>query len=221
MSILNAKKLSKKYSNGRYLFEDLSFEMASNEKIALLGPSGSGKSTLLHILSGIEPATAGNVSLMGKDLFKLEENELLQLRKAHTGTIFQFFHLLPTLTARENAAFSLQLLGVDVSEQEERVQNLFSKLGLESRSDAWPSEMSGGEMQRVAIARAIAHRPKIIFADEPTGNLDESTGRIVLDTLASLCDEEQTALLMVTHSREAAGICDRVFRLEHGHLVEQ
>lgn len=217
--ILIGKNLVKKYgASGPNVLDNISIEIDQAESIALLGPSGTGKSTLLHVLSGIESVDSGDVILCGKDLSQTSDSDLLQLRKENTGTVFQFFHLLPTLTAFENIQISLQLLGHSAQECKNRTKEILDYMGLASRANAYPQEMSGGELQRVAIARSIIHQPKIIFADEPTGNLDEDTGNAVLDYLFKVCKDFDIALFMVTHSRVVAAMCQRVFRLEHGKL---
>tara|TARA_B100001093_G_C26825433_1_gene1013793 strand:- start:1828 stop:2502 length:675 start_codon:yes stop_codon:yes gene_type:complete len=218
-SVLQGIDLSKHFEGAfSSVLNKVCFSISAGEKVGLLGPSGTGKSTLLHILSGVEVPDKGWVELDGQNLSRLSPEKLLDLRKFATGTIFQFFHLLPTLSAYENAEMSLLLNGVSEKNRRSRVEPLFERLEIKNRMFANPSEMSGGELQRVAIIRAIAHKPKVIFADEPTGNLDQETGDLVLNCLSELCSEENIALVMVTHSRQAASICDRVMRLEHGEL---
>ncbi|WP_221774686.1 ABC transporter ATP-binding protein [Pelagicoccus albus] len=187
--------------------------------VALLGASGSGKSTLLHCLSGVLPTDEGTTWIGEQSLDNLNREQLAQCRRTKIGTVFQFFHLMPTLTAAENVELPLQLLGNPRAVRENRVQELLERMGIAHRANAFPSALSGGEMQRVAIARAIAHRPPIIFADEPTGNLDQNSGQEVLRLLTEITQEENAALLMVTHSEEAAAICQRSYKLEEGMLT--
>lgn len=216
---LRASGLSKTYGN-RTLFIDLDLEVGASERIALLGPSGTGKSTLLHCLSGVEAPTAGEVYLADIPLSSLKEHALNYHRRQHLGTVFQFFHLLPTLNAFENIELPLQLVEKPKKERQERVETLLERLGIDHLRDAFPERMSGGEMQRVAIARAVAHRPAILFADEPTGNLDRASGEQALALLDEICSEEKMALLMVTHSEQAASICQRRLVLEEGALKQ-
>lgn len=214
---LRCAELSKSY-DGRTLFHRVRLDIGATERVALLGASGSGKSTLLHCLSGVVAPDSGEVWLDGQPIATLDREGLAALRRARIGTVFQFFHLLPTLTAAENIELSLQLTLTPAKQRRARVQSLLDRMGLAHRANAFPSRLSGGEMQRVAIARAIAHRPVILFADEPTGNLDRDSGATVLRLLQEVTEEEGTALLMVTHSEEAAAICPRKYRLEDSEL---
>ncbi|MDQ8187026.1 ABC transporter ATP-binding protein [Pelagicoccus sp. SDUM812002] len=216
---LRCEQLSKTFGN-RTLFSGIDLVLRPRERLALLGASGSGKSTLLHCLSGVMPADSGSVWLGGERLDSLGREELAQCRRLKIGTVFQFFHLLPTLTARENIELPLQLLGQTSKQRHQRVDALLERMGITDRADAFPSTLSGGEMQRIAIARAIAHRPPVLFADEPTGNLDSRSGASVLQLLREITDEEGAALLMVTHSDEAARICQRQLHLADGVLTE-
>lgn len=209
---LQCTSLTKSYGS-RCLFSDIELSVDPGERLALLGASGSGKSTLLHCLSGVTPYDSGEVQLAGNSLSALSPEALALCRRENIGTVFQFFHLLPTLTVFENIELPLQLLHHMASERSERVNSLMDRMGISHREHAFPSQLSGGEMQRVAIARAIAHQPAIIFADEPTGNLDRESGNSVLQLLQQVTQEEKAALLMVTHSEEAAAICSKRFRL--------
>jgi ABC-type lipoprotein export system ATPase subunit len=185
-----------------------------------MGPSGSGKSTLLNCLAGLDRPDTGLVRVAGEVITRLEGEALARLRRRHVSTIFQFFHLLPTLTAFETIELPLQLLRIDKAERHARVYRLLQAVQLEHRMHAMPGELSGGEMQRVAIARALIHHPDLVLADEPTGNLDSRTGDQVLDLLQSLADEFQMALVLVTHSREATRICQRTLHMMDGRLAE-
>ncbi len=198
------------------VLNDVSLAVVPGERIALTGPSGSGKSTLLNCISGIDRPDAGSIVFDGADLAGLSGDEIALLRRERIGTIFQFFHLLPTLSVFENIAFPLQLLGMAYPQRQLRVQGLLNDVGLEHRPEAMPDQLSGGEMQRVAIARALAIRPRLILADEPTGNLDSVTGEIILDLIERLTNQHCTAMILVTHSVAAARICSRVLRLRDG-----
>lgn len=218
-AVLQVASLTKSYAE-RPILRGVSFQLVAGERAALLGPSGSGKTTLLNCIGGVDRADSGEVIVSGVALHGLDSDGLAQVRRMHLGTVFQFFHLLPTLTAAENVELPLQLLGVGTSERESRVKSLLERVGVAHRAGALPSELSGGEMQRVAIARAVIHRPALLLADEPTGNLDSTTGAQVLDLLAEVVRETNAALLMVTHSEEAAKRCERVLRMRDGELVE-
>lgn len=187
--------------------------------MALVGPSGSGKTTLLNCIGGVDRPDRGEVLIGGVALSSLCRNELAHLRREQLGMVFQFFHLLPTLTAEENVELPLQLLGVAPEVRRHRVRELLGRVEVAHRALALPSQLSGGEMQRVAIARAIAHRPPLILADEPTGNLDSRTGLKILDLLREVVAETQCALLMVTHGEEAARLCDRTLHMLDGTVV--
>ncbi len=201
------------------MLRGVSFSLSKGERVALMGPSGSGKSTLLNCIGGIDRPDSGSVILEDADLTEIDATTLDRIRRSRLTHIFQFFHLLPTLSARENIAFPLQLMKTNPKEVEERVSDLLTRIQLEHRADAFPSELSGGEMQRVAIARALSPRPAIIYADEPTGNLDSKTGATILDLIEGLCDETETTLLLVTHSQEATRICRRTLHLLDGQFV--
>jgi putative ABC transport system ATP-binding protein len=186
----------------------------------VLGPSGSGKSTLLNLVSGIDRPDGGWVEVGGVRLTGLGERERTLVRRREIGFVFQFFHLLPTLTVRENLLLPLELRGRVGPAERERARALLARVGLEGRADAFPDRLSGGEQQRVAVARALVHEPALVLADEPTGNLDPDTGARALDLLEELVREHGRTLLAVTHSRDLATRADRVLRVEHGRLVE-
>jgi ABC-type lipoprotein export system ATPase subunit len=212
--------LSKSYQL-RPVLQDLSFSIETGQRIALVGPSGCGKTTLLNCLGGIDRGERGSIEIQGFKLEELSSEELTKMRREHIGTIFQFFHLLPTLTVFENVEFPLQLLGIAEATRTKRVMELLERVSLLHQAKALPTQLSGGEMQRVAIARAIVHRPSLVLADEPTGNLDSVNGGKVLDLLAELSNENHITLLMVTHSHEAARICDRIFEMCDGVIIEK
>ena len=194
----------------------VSLEVRAGERVALTGPSGSGKTTLLNLLGGIDRPKSGRIEFDGVSFGDLDGDGLARLRRQSIGTVFQFFHLLPTLTASENVELPLQLVGVDASERRSRVAALLERVGVANRAEALSSELSGGEMQRVAIARALVHRPRLLLADEPTGNLDSRNGERILQLLRELSDETGTAMVLVTHSAAAAAICHREIRLRDG-----
>jgi len=198
----------------------ISFRLRRGERVALVGPSGSGKTTLLNCLGGVDRPDSGSIRILGERIDPLNPEDLARLRRQRIGTVFQFFHLLPTLTAAENVEFPLRLLGVSPSRRAERVRFLLERVGVMHRAEALPSQLSGGEMQRVAIARALVHEPALLLADEPTGNLDSVNGENVLTLLAELGDETGTALVLVTHSLAATRICHRVIHLRDG-LIER
>ena len=200
----------------RAVLAGVSLRIHRGERVALTGPSGSGKTTLLNLLGGVDRPKSGRIEFDGLCLNDLDGNGLAEVRRRHFGTVFQFFHLLPTLSASENVELPLQLLGVPASERRTRVAALLERVGVAHRADAPPGELSGGEMQRIAIARALIHRPRLLLADEPTGNLDSRNGQRILELLRELSDETGTALVLVTHSREAAAICHREIRLRDG-----
>ncbi|MFT5129554.1 MAG: ABC-type lipoprotein export system ATPase subunit [Rhodothermales bacterium] len=196
----------------------VTFAVSAGERVALMGPSGSGKSTLLNCLSGIDSTDSGEIQIGGRSLNGMNGASLAEMRRGAVSTVFQFFHLLPTLSVFENIELSLQLAGVESGERQRRVSELIDAVQLSHRPDAFPETLSGGERQRVAIARALVHRPRILLADEPTGNLDSETGSAILDLLAELTELNGTALLMVTHSADAARICQRTLHLRDGQL---
>ena len=218
--VLTATKVTKSYA-GRAVLRGVSLDLHAGERIALTGPSGSGKSTLLNCLGGVDRPDSGSILFKNLALETLDSNALTEVRRRHIGTIFQFFHLLPTLTAFENVELPLQLNEVPPAERLVRVRSLLERVGVLERAEAFPGQLSGGEMQRVAIARAMAHQPSVLLADEPTGNLDSRNGAIILDLLRNLSDETGTALLLVTHSGAAAQICHREIHLRDGEIGGQ
>lgn len=219
-SLLQVNAVGKRYGDRRVL-DAVSFTVATGERIALTGPSGSGKTTLLNCLGGVDRPDEGRIVLQGESIGELDSNALARLRRQRIGTVFQFFHLLPTLTVRENIELPLQLLQVPAAERAARVQSFVERVGLVARADALPGQLSGGEQQRVAIARALVHRPGLILADEPTGNLDSANGANILALLRELTGETGTALVLVTHSEEAAAICHRRIHLRDGRVTAE
>jgi putative ABC transport system ATP-binding protein len=195
----------------------VSLEIASGETVALLGPSGSGKSSLLMVAAGLEAPTSGRISVSGTDLTKLGEDALARFRRGAIGIVFQSFHLIPTMTALENVAVPLELSGARDAFARARAE--LDAVGLGPRVDHYPGQLSGGEQQRVALARAIAPRPAVLFADEPTGNLDGQTGADVADLLFALHERAKTTLFLVTHEETLARRCARIVRLKDGRIV--
>jgi putative ABC transport system ATP-binding protein len=213
--------LAKGYRSGagfQPIFDDLSFEIAEAEIVALLGASGSGKTTLLNLLSGIDTPDAGSVSIDNTDVHGLVEPQRTLFRRQHIGFVFQFFNLIPTLTVGENISLPMELLGVQGRMLRQRVDALLDQVGLANMAERYPETLSGGEQQRTAIARALSHQPRVLLADEPTGNLDEQTGQRVIGLLTRLAREQSTTLLLVTHSRGVAAAADRVLELHQGRL---
>lgn len=217
--VLAASNVMKSYG-GRPVLRGVSLELHAGERLALTGASGSGKSTLLNCLGGIDRVDSGSIRFKNILLETLDPDGLTEVRRRDIGTIFQFFHLLPTLTAAENVELPLQLNGVEPAARAERIRLLLDRVGVAARADALPGELSGGEMQRVAIARALAHKPSVLLADEPTGNLDSRNGAVILELLRELSKETGTALILVTHSGAAAQICHREIYLRDGLIGE-
>jgi putative ABC transport system ATP-binding protein len=220
MPILRCESLTRTYpSGGREItvLRDITFELEAGRVLAITGPSGSGKSTLLGLLAGLDRPTRGRVLLDGRDLGALGEDERARLRAGTVGFVFQSFHLIPTLTARENVQVPLELRGED---GRARAIELLERVGLADRGHHYPAQLSGGEQQRVAVARAFANRPKLLFADEPTGNLDAANGQNVVALLGELNRELGTTVVLVTHEPDLAARAHRVLRLRDGALVE-
>lgn len=198
--------------------DDVSFDVERGELVALLGPSGCGKSTLLNLAGCIDLPDLGDVLIDGVSTASLGDDALTRLRRERIGTVFQFFNLLPTMSIAENVALPLLLCGVGRTETETRVTAVLESVGIAEKARSLPANVSGGQLQRAAIARAIVHRPAIVLADEPTGNLDSRNGQLVLDLLRSLARDGQ-AILMATHSVEAAAVADRRVQMRDGHIL--
>lgn len=198
------------------ILHDISLNVTGGETLGLIGPSGSGKSSLLMLMGGLEQATGGTVEALGQNLTKMNEDQLALFRRDNMGVVFQSFHLIPTMTALENVATPLELAGVP--DAFARAEAELAAVGLAHRSGHYPSQMSGGEQQRVALARASAPRPRLLLADEPTGNLDETNGRAIMNLLFDLRDRHGATLIMVTHAPELAERCDRIIRLRDGRI---
>ena len=217
--IVQTLDVRKTYARGARQVDALrgvSLDIARGELVAIVGPSGSGKSTLLHLLGGLDRPTSGSVRLAGEPIESYSDDRLSAFRRRRLGFIFQFFNLLPTLSAEENVMLPLLLDGISPTRVAPKARELLALMGLEKRRTHRPDQLSGGEMQRVAIARALVADPLLVLADEPTGNLDTKTGRSVLDLLRRLVKERNQALVMVTHDAKAASFADRVVALRDG-----
>lgn len=221
MTLLEATALVKTFHEGPQnltILNGLSLAVPEAKKIGIVGASGAGKSTLLHILGGMDAPTGGEVTVEGKKMFALSENQRAGLRNRFFGFVFQFYHLLAELTALENVAVPAMIAGISLRQALQMAGESLKRVGLENRGKHLPSELSGGEMQRVAIARAAVLQPKVILADEPTGNLDEETGREVLKFLFDSVEGAEGSLILVTHNRELLKNLDAVYELKHGTL---
>jgi len=219
---VQARGLTRRYGEGSTVVEALrgvSIEVESGQLVAVMGPSGSGKSTLMHTLAGLDKPTSGTVTIAGIEITGLDDAKLTHLRREHIGFVFQFFNLLPMLDAEENVLLPLTIAG----EKPDRawLEELLTKTGIASRRHHRPSELSGGEQQRVAISRALVTRPTIVFADEPTGNLDSKTGGEILDLLRYSAETYHQTIVMVTHEARAAAIADRILFLADGLIVKE
>jgi putative ABC transport system ATP-binding protein len=222
-AVLQARGIVREFGEGQVRVRALrgvDLRVAEGEFLAIMGPSGSGKSTLLHILGGLDRPTAGTVALDGRRYDDLADRQLTRLRGQEFGFVFQFFNLLPTLTAAENVLLPALVAGERPAEHAQRVDELLELVGLADRAAHRPSELSGGEQQRVAIARALLRRPHVLLADEPTGNLDSASGHAVLALLRTLVDDGQT-VVMVTHDAGAAALADRVVFVRDGEIVSE
>ena len=220
--ILEFRSVSKRYEQegGESLvaLRDVSFSVPEGRAIAVTGRSGSGKSTLLHLAAGIDVPTEGEVAILGRDLSRLDEGERTRLRRDSVGLVFQFFHLLSHLSVLDNVMLPAWIAGERDRDRAPRARHLLSRVGLESREASPVQKLSGGEMQRVAICRALLRKPRLLLADEPTGNLDDENGRTVMDILLRLAREEGSALVYVTHSLDLASLADETWRLGSGVL---
>lgn len=214
--------LAKTYRSGQAdltVLAEVDFRLGAGESLAIVGPSGSGKTTLLGLCAGLDLPSAGSVRLMGQDLSDLDEDARARLRGKQVGFVFQNFQLIPTLTALENVSVPLDLLGLPGASSKAR--RLLEKVGLTARTGHYPIQLSGGEQQRVALARAFINTPRILFADEPTGNLDGSNGATIEELLFALNHEQGTTLVLVTHDHSLAAKCDRIMRLRDGRIVSE
>jgi putative ABC transport system ATP-binding protein len=219
--MVEVKNVTKRYEGKRtvHALQGVSFRVEKGEMVATMGPSGCGKSTLLNILGGLDRPSEGSIIIDGIDLSTLNDSALTRLRREKIGFVFQFFNLLPTLTATENIALPLHLAGIPRKEAALRSMELLRAVGLEDRHDHLPDELSGGEQQRVAMARALILHPPLILADEPTGNLDSKNGREILALFKTLQGKFGATVIMVTHDPVAAAVCDRILTMRDGRLV--
>jgi len=224
MGVLEANKLRKQYLLGEHRVDALDgvdFQVEQGEFVAIMGPSGSGKSTLLHLLGGLDHPSDGSVTLAGKPLSGISDNEATLARRHHIGFIFQFFNLVPTLDAEENILLPVIIDGKDPKDYGERLDSLLELVGLQNRRHHRPDQLSGGEQQRVAIARALITRPAVVLADEPTGNLDSKSGKVIMELLRKSCDEMGQSIVEVTHDARAAAYADRVIFLRDGQIEQE
>jgi lipoprotein-releasing system ATP-binding protein len=222
--MIEARRLAKTYESGPRavrVFEGLDLSVREGEMVGVVGPSGAGKSSLLHIIGGLDRPTSGGVRVAEFDITRLADVELARFRNTKIGFIFQFHHLLPEFTALENTMMPLLVGGVGRRESRARAIAILERIGLVDRLDHRPGELSGGEAQRVALARALVHRPRVLLADEPTGNLDHRTGETIHGMLQSVHASEALTSIIVTHNERLAALCDRVLHLEDGRLLER
>jgi putative ABC transport system ATP-binding protein len=221
-TVVEATGLTKRYGEGSTAVEALrgvSIDVKAGELVAVMGPSGSGKSTLMHILAGLDKPTEGTVTIAGTEITKLADSKLTRLRRKHIGFVFQFFNLLPMLTAEENILLPLSIAGE--KPEREWLEELLETVGIAGRSTHRPSQLSGGQQQRVSIARALISKPSVLFADEPTGNLDSNTSKDVLALLRHSVEELGQTTVMVTHDASAAALADRILFLADGEIVKE
>lgn len=219
--ILIAKELSKEYplpDGTLRVFEDLDFTLAKGDLVAIMGVSGVGKTTLLNLFGALDRPNKGKVFIDGEDVFSKNERELAEIRNRHIGFIFQFYHLLPEFTAAENVSFPLLIRGVDKKEALEKAFSKLDEVSLIDKAGLRPAQLSGGEQQRIAIARALVNEPKILLADEPTGNLDWKTGHRILELIHDLHQRKGLSSILVTHNEKVARFCHRAFLMENGNL---
>lgn len=224
MPVLEAKQVTKQYLMGEvavHALANVSFAVEKGDFVAVMGPSGSGKSTLLHLLGGLDEPTSGDITLAGRPISRLSDDEVTIVRRRKVGFIFQFFNLVPTLTAAENVALPLLIDGQNISQHQSKIQQLLDLVGLADRMDHKPDQLSGGQQQRVAIARAFVNDPEIVLADEPTGNLDSKSGTAVLTLLRQFCDDLSQTIVMVTHDPRAASYANQVVFLKDGQIIRQ
>jgi putative ABC transport system ATP-binding protein len=220
--MISLQKVSRYYKSGErsvHALEDVSLEIAEHEFVAVVGPSGCGKSTLMHLIAGLDRPTAGKILVDGLDLTSADDLALTNFRRRQLGLVFQFFNLLPTMNALENVSLPLLLQAVSLEEATHRAEEMLALVGLTNRATHFVHQLSGGEQQRTAIARALVHRPSLLIADEPTGNLDTASAGRVLELLQQIARERRTTLMVVTHSPEVAAISSRRLELRDGKLV--
>jgi len=219
LSLHNINKIFKTPAKEVHVLHDISFDVAAGSTLAIMGPSGSGKTTLLGISAGLDSSTSGDVYLAGKHINIMDEDERALLRNKYVGFVFQNFQLIPTLTAKENVMVPAELKGV--SKAYEKANILLKQVGLEDRANHYPVQLSGGEQQRIALARAFINAPKILFADEPTGNLDDETSDRIVKLLFDLNEQHQTTLIIVTHNSELANMTGNILKLKGGRITDK
>jgi putative ABC transport system ATP-binding protein len=220
--MISLQKISRYYQTGERsmrALEDISLEIEHHEFVAIVGPSGCGKSTLLHLIAGLDRPTTGEIVVDNLNLTKADDAQLTEFRRRRLGLVFQFFNLLPTMNALENVSLPLLLQGVAPNEATRRAEELLERVGLTNRANHFVHQLSGGEQQRTAIARALIHRPRLLIADEPTGNLDSAAAKLVLDLLEKIAHEQMATLILVTHSSEVAAIATRKIELRDGRIA--
>jgi putative ABC transport system ATP-binding protein len=217
-NVISATDLNKSFGTLKVV-RDVNFNIKKGEFVSIVGKSGSGKTTLLSLLSGLERPSSGRVTLNGREITESSENELALIRREMVGFIFQSFHLIPTLSAWENVALPLFPVRMTTEQRRKRAMELLRQMEMEHRSDHRPATLSGGEKQRVAIARALVNSPKVVFADEPTGNLDSATSGAIMDILKHLHVDNGLSLVMVTHDLDLTGLSDRIVRMQDGEIV--
>ena len=217
--LIALRRVTRRYSPTVAALDDVSLEIAEHEFVAIAGPSGCGKSTLLHLIGGLDTPTDGEVSVAGLALHRATEAELTDFRRRRLGIVFQFFHLLPTMTVLENVCLPLLLAGEPLRRAQPRAAALLELVGLADRAAHFPHQLSGGQMQRAAIARALVHEPPLLLADEPTGNLDSASAEQVLALLQKISSQRRTTMVVVTHSEEVARLATRRIRLRDGRIV--
>ena len=222
-TLLSVRNVSRSFGgvDSRAVLRSVSFEVCAGDYVAVMGESGVGKSTMLNIVAGLDSPDTGDVVVDGVSLAGLTDDALTKLRRERMGFVFQAFHVLPYLSVAQNVALPLALTGIDAVATRSRVTGMLDAIGMGSRAGSMPAELSGGELQRVAIARALVHRPSLVLADEPTGNLDPETAGQILSVLKSQIKQSQAAGILVTHSPEAARTADQTFRLTSSGLVQQ
>lgn len=224
MKVLHAENIVKQYVLGKHVvmaLDGVDLKVENGEFVGIMGPSGSGKSTLLHLLGGLDGPTSGSIVLDGQDVSKLSDRQVTFVRRRNVGFVFQFFNLLPTLSAEENILLPMIIDGKKPKEYKDRLAEILKRVGLEDRRNHRPDQLSGGEQQRVALARALITRPALLLADEPTGNLDSKTGTAMMQLLRESARDLNQAIVMVTHDPKAAAYADRVVFLRDGKVVDE
>ena len=222
MEILKTDKLTKIYGSGEnkvVALDHVSFSVNEGEFVAIVGASGSGKSTLLHLLGGVDKPTSGTVTVNGKDIYKLSDNDLAIFRRREVGLIYQFYNLIPILNVEENITLPLELDGKHATKED--LDKLLKTLGMEKRVKHLPNQLSGGQQQRVSIGRALITKPSIVLADEPTGNLDSKASDEIMELLKKANKEYKQTIIMITHNMELAKVADRIIEIEDGHIVRE